>query len=153
MSDFQPNIAIVEEFKEAFGVSGLGNGDFTKELTLDGANSAVAVTVANIATDRYSATYTPNAAGLWGLRVWKTSDPSVKYHQSRKVRSSDLAAVVEIEGSYTLQQAMSIVLAALAGRTTDDGLTFKTPNNAATRIAATVNTDNERTGITLTPSA
>lgn len=61
--------------------------------------------------------------------------------------------VIESEGNYTIQQALSIILSALAGRTTDDGLTFKTPNNNATRIAAAVNTDNERTAITLTPSA
>lgn len=66
---------------------------------------------------------------------------------------NNLGAVVESEGSYTAKQVLSIALAALAGRTADLGLTFKTPNNNATRIAATVNSSDERTAITLTPSA
>jgi hypothetical protein len=63
------------------------------------------------------------------------------------------AAVVETEGSYTVQQVLSLVLAALAGETTDGGNTLQTPNGGATRIAATVNGSNERTAMTLTPSA
>lgn len=61
--------------------------------------------------------------------------------------------VVEAEGSYTIKQALSVILSAVAGRTTDSGATFKTANNNATRIAATVNASNERTAITLTPSS
>lgn len=64
------------------------------------------------------------------------------------------AMVVETQGSYTLQQAMSIILAALAGVTDDNGATIKTPNGSATRIAATIDTDaDERTAMTLTPSS
>lgn len=61
--------------------------------------------------------------------------------------------VVEAAGNITLQQAMSILLAANAGVTTDAGATMKTPDGSATRIAGTVNGSNERTAITLTPSA
>lgn len=61
--------------------------------------------------------------------------------------------VIETEGSYTAAQALSIGLSVLAGRTTDSGNTFKTPNNNATRVAATTNGSNERTAMTLTPSA
>ena len=63
------------------------------------------------------------------------------------------STVVETAGSYTTQQALSIILAAVAGRTSGSGLTFKTPDNSATRIVATVDTSNNRTGITLTPTA
>lgn len=63
------------------------------------------------------------------------------------------AAVVETEGSYTIQQALSIILAVLAGVTTSSGATLKTPNGAATRVAATINASSERTAMTLTPSA
>lgn len=66
--------------------------------------------------------------------------------------SGEFQGIVETEGSYTWREALSILLAACAGRTTDLGLTFKTPNNNATRIAATVNSNDERTAITLTPS-
>jgi hypothetical protein len=63
------------------------------------------------------------------------------------------AAVVETEGSYTIQQVLSIALSVLAGRTADGGNTFKTPNNVANRVAATTNGSNERTAMTLTPSS
>jgi hypothetical protein len=62
------------------------------------------------------------------------------------------ALVVESAGSYTLGQVLSILLAALAGVTADGGATLKSPNGAATRIAATINVSNERTAMTLTPS-
>jgi hypothetical protein len=61
--------------------------------------------------------------------------------------------VIESEGSYTVQQALSVILAALAGRTATGGTVLKTPNGVATRIAATINGSNERTAMTLTPSS
>lgn len=70
-----------------------------------------------------------------------------------EIRDAIKALVVETEGSYTLQQALSIVLAAVAGRSANSGLTFKTPNNAADRIVAAVDGSNNRTAMTLTPSA
>jgi VCBS repeat-containing protein len=63
------------------------------------------------------------------------------------------AAIIDLAGNYTIQQALSIILAAIAGVTTDGGTTLKTPDGTATRIAATINGANERTVMTLTPSA
>jgi hypothetical protein len=63
------------------------------------------------------------------------------------------AQVIETEGSYTVGQALSVLLAVLAGVTSNSGATIKTPNGAATRVVATVNASNERTAMTLTPSA
>lgn len=61
--------------------------------------------------------------------------------------------VVESAGSITLQQAISVILAAVAGRTTGGGLTFKTPDNSATRITAVTDGSKNRTSITLNPSS
>ena len=58
--------------------------------------------------------------------------------------------VVETEGSYTLQQALSIMLTLLAGR--NSAGTFSTPNGVATRAAITYSGGN-RTASTLTPSS
>lgn len=63
------------------------------------------------------------------------------------------ALVVEVEDSYTLKQVLSLLAAYAFGRTADGGVTFKTRNNAATRITGTVNGSNERTAVTVTPSA
>jgi hypothetical protein len=60
--------------------------------------------------------------------------------------------VVETEGSYTVQQALSVILAAISGTTTTDGTVLSTPNGSAVRISASV-VDQDRTGVVLTPSA
>jgi hypothetical protein len=61
--------------------------------------------------------------------------------------------VVETEGSYTAQQVQSIILSVLAGETNTGGTVFRTPNDAATRVSATVDGSNNRTAMTLTPSS
>jgi hypothetical protein len=63
------------------------------------------------------------------------------------------ALVCEINGSRTLQQIASILLSACAGVTTTGGAVLKDPSGTSTRISATINGSNERTAITLTPSA
>jgi hypothetical protein len=70
-----------------------------------------------------------------------------------EIRDAILSAVVEAEGSYTVQQIMSILLSVLAGVTGTGGTVLKSPNGVATRVTATVNASNERTAMTLTPSA
>jgi hypothetical protein len=63
------------------------------------------------------------------------------------------AMVVETNDSITLGQALSVILAACAGVTTTSGGVFKDPSGTDTRITATLNSSNERTAITLAPSA
>lgn len=69
------------------------------------------------------------------------------------IATTVLNSVVETQGSYSLKQAMSVCLAVLAGVTSDSGATISTPNGAATRVAATTNASNERTAMTISPSA
>jgi len=63
------------------------------------------------------------------------------------------AKVIEAEGSITAQQAMSIVLAVLAGVTSGQGLTFKTPNGNTVRLTAVTDANRNRTSMTLSPSS
>jgi hypothetical protein len=72
---------------------------------------------------------------------------------ANEIRDAILAAVVETEGSYTVKQVQSILLSVLAGVTGTGGTVLKSPNGVATRVTATVNASNERTAMTLTPSA
>lgn len=65
---------------------------------------------------------------------------------------SGLAQVVEDQPSTTAQAALSLILAATAGRTSNNGNTFASPNNAETRITATTDVNNNRTAITLAPA-
>lgn len=69
------------------------------------------------------------------------------------LRNALFAKVIDVEGSYTVQQALSVILAAVAGQTASAGTVLKTPNGVATRIAATIDVSNNRTAMTLTPSA
>lgn len=64
-----------------------------------------------------------------------------------------MAEVIETQGSYTVQQALSIILAVLAGETSGGGVTISTPNGVSTRVSATVDASNNRTAMTLTPSS
>ena len=70
---------------------------------------------------------------------------------AQKIADAVLATVAEAQGSYTVAQILSIALAVLAGRTSNSGNTFSTPNNVATRVTATTDGSNNRTAITLTP--
>lgn len=69
------------------------------------------------------------------------------------IRDAVTGDVIEAQGSYTMQQALSVILAAVAGRSSNGGRTFATPNNAATRIVSATDSSGNRTAITLTPSA
>jgi hypothetical protein len=102
--------------------------------------AAVKAETAAIVDDTGTAGVVVNAAGL-------ATDAVTEIVNAIK------SAVVESEGSYTIQQVLSITLAVLAGVTTDAGATIKTPNGSASRVAATINTSSERTGMVLTPSA
>ncbi len=63
------------------------------------------------------------------------------------------AVLAESEGSITIQQALSVILAACSGEWTAAG-TFKTPNGVGTRIAGTAaGSAPFRSAITLTPSS
>src|SRR5262249_14575214 len=62
------------------------------------------------------------------------------------------AAVIETQGSYTIQQALSIMLAVLAGVTNTSGAVIRTPNDGATRVTATIDSGNNRTSMALSPS-
>ena len=48
-------------------VTGLVNGDFTKFVSRDGADSAVVATVSEVGNGRYTYTFTPTATGYWHL--------------------------------------------------------------------------------------
>lgn len=61
--------------------------------------------------------------------------------------------IVEEEGSVTLQQAMSVVLAVCAGVSTGGGLTFQDPSGTSIRVQASVDNDSNRLTVIITPSA
>lgn len=63
------------------------------------------------------------------------------------------AKIIETQGSYTAQQALSIALSVLAGVTSSGGDVLETPDGVSTRVTATIDGSNNRTAMSLTPSS
>ncbi len=87
------------------------------------------------------------------LEIVTRGHASAQYNDPATVAAAVGSLVCETEGGYTLKQIQSIVLAVLAGVTGNSGGTLKTPNGLQTRVVATLNASDERTGMALTPSA
>ena len=136
----------------------LANGDFTKTLRIDQTTAASeTVTVTNISGNFYYAQFTPTVASKhYELIIQKTGATYAiaESFQDKKIITDAIDdAIIETNGSITRQQAESLVLAAVAGRTSGGGLTFKDPSNTSNRIVATVDGSDNRTAITLSPSS
>lgn len=157
------NTPFVSVFRHHLGTSGLLDSAFTKRVYKDGALQVVSCTVASLGNAMYSVTFTPVAAGNYFVDVFETSDTNAHYQE--ELRADSLQAeissipgdvrnlVVEEQGSITLQQALSVMLAVVAGVSQASDESYKTPNGQATRVVAVTNNKNERTQITLTPSS
>lgn len=111
------------------------------------------VTVADVTASVSVDTLTASAlADLFNTDSGTTAASAISGSVVSELATRVLDNVIETQGSYTLQQAISIILAVNAGVTSASGATIATPNGVSTRVAATINGSNERTGMTLTPS-
>jgi VCBS repeat-containing protein len=116
--------------------------------------AANAITSAKIAADAIGATQIAADA----ITAGKIAPDSIGASElagdaATEIANAVKAAVIETAGNYTLQQALSIMLAVLAGRTSSSGATMSTPDGSATRVAATIDGSNNRTAMALTPSS
>jgi len=89
--------------------------------------------------------------GTYGNSAIETLIAALNNVSAADVATAIGGRIAESQGNYTYDQILRIILSVLAGVTETAGATFKTPNGAATRVAATVNGSNERTAMTLTP--
>jgi len=163
------------------GKTGLVNTDFTAYYIRPGATAAVASTVNSITTlGTYAGSATNcairevSAANMPGvyefhfannmlatgveqvsvmLRATGAAPLSLEVQLTDPMFLTGASQVIEDQPSTTIQQALSLILAAVAGRTASNGNTFSSPNNAETRITATTDVNNNRTAITLAPAA
>ena len=108
-----------------------------------------------IGTNNDKTGYTVAAGGIpvGAFAAGAITDAATAVDAETAIANAVKAIVVESQGSYTLQQALSIILSVVAGITADGGATIKTPNGVATRVTATVNGSNERTAMSVSPSA
>jgi hypothetical protein len=107
-----------------------------------------------VATNNDKTGYSIGAGGIpiGAFEAGAVTDAAVAADAETAFANAVKAAVIESQGSITLQQALSIILSVLAGVTADGGATFKSSDGSATRVSATINASNERTAMTLTPS-
>lgn len=163
------------------GKTGLTNASFTCYYMRPGATAAVASTVNSITTlGTYAGSATNcaikevSAANMPGwyefhfannmlatgadhcgvdLRASGAAQLTLEVQLTNPKFLDGLGTIVEDQPSLDAQQVLSLVLAAVAGRTTSNGNTINSPNNGETRITATTNVNNERTAITLNPAS
>jgi hypothetical protein len=77
-------------------VTGLVNGDFTKLLSKDGVSDATVVTVTEIATGRYTATFTPASTGIWTLTVRNATHNPRGWGESFNVTTDGVISLASI---------------------------------------------------------
>lgn len=135
-------------------VSGITGGG----LDAAGVRSAIGMAAANLDTQladlptaaENRAEMDANSTGLAAIdaAIAGLNDPT-----AASIATQVWSSICESQGSYTAQQVMSLLLSVIAGRTSNGGATFSTPDGAAQRVAATLDASNNRTGMTLTPSS
>lgn len=146
-------------------VTGLVNGDFTKLLSKDGANSGVAVTVTEIANGRYSVTFTPNATGVWAVLVRHATYNKRGWQEIFDVTTDGVISIADasdglldrangIESGYTLRQVLRLVASILLGKASGGptGSTFRDLNDSKDRVVATADANGDRTVMTVDPN-
>lgn len=111
------------------------------------------ITSGNIAGQvRYIRAFTP---GTDTLTVFPAFTQAVSTNTYEILPCADFlrGILIDVDDEYSAQEAMSLMLAALAGVTTTSGSVLQTPDGSATRITATLNASNERTAMSTNPSA
>jgi hypothetical protein len=127
---YRENFTVVSAAAYDALVSGTGNG-IRADVQAIAAN---AITATSIATDAINASKLASSVG-------------------DEIAAAVKALVVETNDSITLGEALSVILAVVAGETTTSGGVYKDPSGTDTRATITYNGSNERTGVTLAPSA
>ena len=79
MADYAKNETIWEKFYHWRQTTGLTNGDFTKILRKNNAAQAITVTVTELGSGAYVASYVPNDDGQWELDVYETAETRIHY--------------------------------------------------------------------------
>lgn len=134
-------------------VTGLVDGDFTKLLSLNGANSLIVVTVTEVGNGRYQANFTPNANGYWVLTIRNATYNKRGWTEGFDVDAAGYDLMSFIIDGFTLEQTLKLIAAFSNGKLSGAPLNpvFRSQDNTANRITATCDANGNRTAVTLTP--
>lgn len=144
-------------------VTGLLNGaaEWAKQLYLNDAVSAQAVTITEIGLGHYKVTFTPNAAGYWYLRLthstyevegWEdelqATDLGLGYSSSSEILAAllDIASAID---NVSIRGLLRLIAANVAGAGAGTASKpFLSLDGAKERIAATFASDGARDAVT-----
>lgn len=146
-------------------VLGLTNGDFTKFVTFNGANSAVVVTVSEIGNGRYEATFTPTSTGMWQVLIRQATYNKRGWAEDFDVTTDGVYSLTEIvnavfdsaaaliEAGFTFRQTMRLMSAVLCGKASGGpgNSVFRNMPDTADRVTSVADSSGNRTTMTLTP--
>lgn len=140
-------------------VTDLVNANFAPLLARDNALSAQAVTVTEIDKTNlpgwYKVEFTPNAEGYWVCQVKQaTYNPAgwIEEIQAYALDPLDLSALV-VDG-YSIVDALKLIGAATVAKCSGEPtnpVTFRSLDDSADRIASSIDSNGNRTGVVLTP--
>lgn len=110
----------------------------------------------NLITGRVDSTVGETQAGTIVAATFATDaigSAALAATAATEIATAVKATIVEVNGSFTIGQVLSELLAVCCGVTTGGGNTFKDPSGTSSRVVATVDGSNNRTAMSLTPSA
>ena len=145
-------------------ITGLVNGDFTKLLAKDGANDGTTVTVAEIGSGRYYATFTPGSVGVWHLLIRNATYNTRGWQETFQVTAGGVLTTTDISGDLldlaaaidgkTPRETLKLMAAVLVGKVSGMGTgspVFRDMADSANRVTATCDEDGNRSAVTLNP--
>jgi hypothetical protein len=140
-------------------VTGLTASDFTILLSKDTSNvstATVPVTITEVTSGRYVASFTDNGSGTWRLVVRPTSS---SHYPASWAETFDVGAGPllgdEIDG-YTPEEFLKLAGAMLLGKVSGGpgsagALTFRAMDDSADRVVMTATSNGDRDPVALTP--
>lgn len=100
-------LIVDQEIKDVYyhGTTGIADGNFTKSLFVDGVVSAVTVTASSIGSGFYSVAFTPNAEGVWSIRIEQTASPNNPAEMEYFVNDDPMITRKHVKNKFVLDKA------------------------------------------------
>lgn len=146
-------------------VTGLVTGDFTRLLSKNGVDDATAVTVAEVGSGRYEATFTPGSAGYWHLLLRHATHNPRGWQEGFDVTADGLLSKADVNAEVVdvlntdagtelgsvpakdapIRQQLQMLFQALRNEVTVTGSAKTIANDAGTAIATKALSDDGTT--------
>lgn len=133
-------------------VTGLGDSDFTKLLSKDGADqSTTGLTITEVGNGRYTYTYTPASVGYWVVRIANATYKPRGWVDEYDVTADGQGVFTKMIDGFTVEQIFMILAAYAGGKSSGGQLddAIRSINDAKTRITAVMDANGHRTSVTL----